>query len=110
MKKYDIIIWRERAERSSMLNLPENTKSIHMFDEKLSFPVFIYVTNEWERTQVDYLNENYNNARFTTLALCQWCENHKLRYQIIYFENPRKLFLKDFKRFLCYLYIKYKGY
>lgn len=93
-----------------MLNLPPNTKSIHMFEEHLSFPVSIYVQDEWERTQVSYLNQNYDNAGFTTLALCRWRENHQINYQIIYFENPLKLMFKDFKRFLCYLYIKSKGY
>ena len=93
-----------------MLNLPLNTKEIHMFDEHLSFPVFIYVTNDWEKTQVSYMYQNYHNAEFTTSALCQWCKNHQINYQIIYFENPWKLLFKDFKRFLCYLYIKSKDY
>ena len=93
-----------------MLQIPSNTKSIHVYDESLSFPVFIYARNEWEEVQISYLNHNFDNAGFTTLALCQWCESHHICYQIIYYEHPCKLIFKDFNRFLCYLYLKIKGY
>ena len=93
------------------LNLPPGTKEIHVFEERLAFPVFIYVTNDWDKTQVTYLTHNFNNSKnFTVCELCQWCENHQLTYQIIYYRNPLEYIFRDYKRFLCYLYIKYKGF
>lgn len=93
-----------------MLNLPENVKSIHFYSENISFPVFIYTCSEWERVQVSFLNQIYDNAGFTTLGLCQWCENHHIKFQILYPHNIFKLLFKDPLRFLCYIYIKNKGY
>lgn len=93
-----------------LLNLPENTKSIHVFNENISFPVFIYVRDEWERVQVSYLNQNIANGNFTTLEIGQWCKNHQINFQILFPENKLKLLFKDPKRFLCYLYIRKQGF
>ena len=93
------------------LNLPPGTKGIFFFEEHLSFPVFIYVLNEWEQTQVTCLAHNFNdNKCFTTLDICRWCDKHQINYQIVYYRYPLVYLFIDFKRFLCFLYIKYKGY
>ena len=93
-----------------MLNLPQNTKAIHYYDENISFPVFIYTRNDWEEVQVSYLNQNYDSAKFTTLSLCQWCESHQIKYQILFPRNKFKLMIKDFKRFYVFYILKKKDF
>ena len=104
-----LIYFVENVRRGVLLlNAPKDVKAIYIFNENISFPVFIYTCNEWEQVQVSYLSQNIANGGFTTLAIGQWCKNHRINFQILFPENKLKLLFKDPRRFLCYLYIKRK--
>lgn len=94
-----------------MLRLPENTVSIHTFVNSLSFPVFIYSTNEWEEAQISYLYRNYIKEKFTTYTICKWCESHNISCQIFFPHSKLQLIklIKKPSRILCYIYLKQKG-
>ena len=93
-----------------MLNTPENIKTIHIFKENISFPVFVYSCSNWDDTQISYLNQKNSRSKFTTLTICKWCISHHIHYQILFPRNKLKLLFKDPGRFLCYLYLKIKKY
>ena len=89
------------------VNAPDGTKSIHIFTERLSFPVCLFALSSWDETQISYLNHNVKNVRFTAYRICKWCQSHNIQYQIIFPDRIWKLAFRDPKRFLCYLYLKH---
>ena len=89
-----------------MLNPPEDVKAIYVFKKNISFPVFVYSCNDWDNTQISYLNQNIARGNFTTLEICKWCIAHHINYQILFPENKLKLLFKEPRRFFCYLYLR----
>lgn len=83
--------------------------SIYFIKQNLSFPVMIIVSDEWEKVKMDYLRDIVKNNKMTTLSICQWCENHDIKYDVIFSGSRIRLLFIDPKRFLCYLYLKQKG-
>ena len=63
---------------------PENLKSVHFYIEELSFSIVIYACSEWDEIQINYLNQNYDSAGYTSYTLCKWCQNHNIEYSILY--------------------------
>lgn len=90
------------------IHAPDNTKSIHIYTERLSFPVCLFACNQWDQTQISYLSRNIKSGRYTAFDICRWCQQHGISYQIIYPDYVWKYIFIDPKRFLCYLYLKYK--
>lgn len=77
------------------LQTPDNLKEVHIYKENLNFPVIIFICNEWEKTQLAYLDPKVHNSE----SLCRWCISHQIQYQILYpikkstiIKNPYKYF------------------
>lgn len=62
------------------LNMPKGTKDIHVFVERHKFPIAVFLRDDWEKTQLDYLKPDEN----TTESLCDWCDKHNVQYQVLY--------------------------
>lgn len=68
-----------------VLKFPEeNLKGLHFFVEHLNFPVVVATYSDWQETQVSYLSSNYLSQGFNSEAICMWCINHEIQYQILY--------------------------
>lgn len=87
---------------------PDNTKSIHIFTEKISFPVCTFALSEWDEVQISYLIHNIKSGNYTAFGICRWCQEHGISYQIIFPDHVWKYIFQDPKRFLCYLYLRLK--
>ena len=87
---------------------PVNLRSIHIFTEKLSFPVCTFALTAWDEVQISYLNHNIKSGRYTAFDICRWCQMHGIHYQILFPDNVWIYIFRDPKRFLCYLYLKLK--
>ena len=70
-------------------------KTLYFFKERISFPIVVYVFNNWEEIQINYLSELIKDGRMTTLSISQWCNNHGLHYFVILPKNLLKLMLKE---------------
>lgn len=77
----------------------EGLKSLHFFTKDLNFPVVAAAYTGWEHMQLSYLEQNFQSTGFNTEALCKWCMNHHIEYQIMYpikrisiLKNPYKYF------------------
>lgn len=85
---------------SKIIKLPEeNLQVLHFFAKGLNFPVVAGSYSTWEKQQLSYLEANLNSTGFSTEAICQWCINHNIRYQILYplkkisiLKNPYKYY------------------
>lgn len=87
--------------------LPENTISVHVF-QKYGFPIMLYARNEWEQTQIEYLENNYNNSQYNTLIIARWSKNHKIPFKIFY---PHILSIITNRIALRnYIFMKIKGF
>lgn len=86
---------------------PSDTRSIHIFTERISFPVCAFAVSEWDETQISYLNHNVKTGNFTAFNICRWCQQHDISYQILFPEQIWRYMFKEPKRFLCYLYLKF---
>lgn len=83
---------------NKIIKLPEdNLQELHFFMQGLNFPVVAGSYSEWEKQQLSYLEKN--SKGFNTEAICQWCINHNIRYQILYplkkisiLKNPYKYY------------------
>lgn len=87
--------------------LPESTISVHIF-QRFGFPIALYTRNQWEQTQIKYLEGNYHKNRFNTLVIAKWSQNHNIPYKIFY---PK--FLSIIKKHVVlhnYIYMKLRGF
>ena len=53
---------------------------VHIYADNLEFPVAIYEKDDWDRTQISYLDTSVH----TTRSLIQWCRNHHIDWEILY--------------------------
>ena len=53
---------------------------VHLYSDGLEFPVAIYEKNDWDRTQISYID----TSKHTTRSLIQWCKNHHIDWDIVY--------------------------
>ena len=53
---------------------------VHLYSEGLEFPVAVYERNEWDRTQISYLD----TSKHTTKSLIDWCKSHHIEWEILY--------------------------
>lgn len=86
---------------------PEGLKSLHFFVEGFNFPVVAASYTNWERQQLSYLASNVQNVYMNTEAICQWCVNHKIKYQILYPIKKSSIILHPYK-YLKFLQLKKK--
>lgn len=77
----------------------DNLQGLYFFVEGLNFPVVAASYNSWERQQLTFLETNLSSTCFNTEAVCQWCINHNIQYQILYplrkidiLKNPYKYY------------------
>lgn len=89
------------------LKHPENLQSIHIYQEKLNYPVVVYACSDWEETQIKYMSENFKNGIFTTYSLCLWCISHQILYQILY-PISRKSIIRNPYKFYKFCQLKRK--
>ena len=75
----------------------ENLKEIQFFIKNLYFPIVIYITNDWEKTQVSYLK--INRKEHNTESICKWCIQHGILYQIYYSINKTNILKSPYKFF-----------
>ena len=85
------------------------TYTLHFFKEGISFPVMLVAADEWERKQISYLYTSKRKYGMTTLQICGWCENHSIRYGVIFPKHFLMLGFTDIKRLLCYVVLKCQG-
>ena len=91
-----MVVLIQRTEGGNLkLKTPNDLKEFHLFQENLNFPVAMYICNDWEKTQLSYLNPKVHNSE----SLCRWCISHHIQYQILYpiristiFKNPYKYY------------------
>lgn len=91
------------------MNKLEKKKELHIFYKNLSFPIIVYVFDDWEKCQVKVLVQKSKEIKLTTFDICCWCDNHQMKYDVIFPRNVWKLFISDIRRFKCYLYLKKKN-
>lgn len=96
---------KQKKQKKLTLLEPEGLKEVHFLTKGLAVPIALYVTSEWEKTQVKYLYQNINFH--TTKTICEWCESHHILFNLFY-PLPLKYIYKDPKRYIIYLKLKRK--
>lgn len=86
-----------------ILNPPQGVNEVVIFEENLEFMVFVYICDEWEKQQIEYLNNFINNNRMTTEDICKWCIHHKIKCQLIYLVSAYDIVRHPFR---YYRYIR----
>lgn len=113
LKDRNVVIVGKRnvgRKNNKILNPPEAVQVFHVFQKNICFPVFLYACTEWEDIQISYLYQKVAEGRITTLRICKWCVSHNISYQIYFPKDKFKMLLEEPRRFLYYLYLKWKGY
>ncbi|RHV36746.1 hypothetical protein DXB59_07610 [Ruminococcus sp. OM05-10BH] len=83
---------------SKIIKLPEeNLQELHFFTKGIKFPVVAGSYSIWEKQQLSYLEENISSTGFDTEAICQWCINHNIQYQILYPLKKRSILKNPYK-------------
>jgi hypothetical protein len=60
--------------------MPKGSKEIHVFVERHRHPIAVFLRDDWEKTQLEYVNPNNTS----TDDLCEWCDKHNIKYQVLY--------------------------
>ena len=92
----------KKKEPLVILN-PEGLKEVHFYTKNLAVPIAIYVTSDWESTQVKYLSQNIQIH--TSKTICEWCEAHHILFNF-YYPMPIKYAIKSPRRYVYYLDLK----
>lgn len=91
-----------------MLNFKqEGLKELHFMTERLNFPIAIPVYTDWEKTLLQYLQNNVKSTRCTSYDICKWCITHKLPYEILY-PLSKSAILKNLYKYYKYLQMKFR--
>lgn len=92
----------KKKEPIELLN-PKGLKEVHFFTKNLAVPIAIYITDEWEKTQLSYLSQNIQ--AHTSKTICEWCEAHHILFNL-YYPMPLKFAIKSPRRYAYYLELK----
>ena len=85
----------------------QNMQGLHFFVENLNFPVVAASYNEWEKQQLNYLENNVKSGGFSSEADCKWCINRNIPYQILYPIKKSSIFKNPYK-YYEFLLLKYR--
>ena len=96
---------KKNKQKTLTLLEPEGLKEVHFFTKNLAVPIAIYITNDWEKTQLSYLSQNIQ--AHTSNTICEWCESHGILFNLFY-PLPIKYLYKDPRRYVYYLNLKRK--
>ena len=91
-----------------IINLPkENLKGLHFLTENINYPVVIATYSEWEEQQVQYFMQSVKSTNLTSEAICRWCINHDMKYQILFITSFKTIIKHPYK-YIKYLQLKRK--
>lgn len=58
----------------------EDFRDMRVFIDPSSFPVVVYIRNEWEATELSYVKPEQHDSE----SLCKWCKTHRINYRILF--------------------------
>ena len=74
--------------------------SLHFFADNMMFPVVVAAYDDNQQEYIKCLSANIANNPISTGEFCRWCENHHMRYQIMYPLTRRQVFMNPYRYFI----------